>query len=79
MAAAKQSIKGLRIGVPTAFYVDDLDSKVNAIQGFIELGDHLIATDDGDGVITSAEIEAASPDFPNLQSQGETIQAFCSA
>jgi aspartyl-tRNA(Asn)/glutamyl-tRNA(Gln) amidotransferase subunit A len=28
MAAAKQSIKGLRIGVPTAFYVDDLDSEV---------------------------------------------------
>ena len=25
MAAARQSIKGLRIGVPTAFYVDDLD------------------------------------------------------
>src|SRR5262245_5721940 len=28
MAAAKQSIKGLRIGVPTAFYVDDLDPEV---------------------------------------------------
>ena len=28
MAAATQSIKGLRIGVPTAFYVDDLDSEV---------------------------------------------------
>lgn len=28
MAATKQSIKGLRIGVPTAFYVDDLDSEV---------------------------------------------------
>ena len=28
MAAATQSIKGLRIGIPTAFYVDDLDSEV---------------------------------------------------
>jgi aspartyl-tRNA(Asn)/glutamyl-tRNA(Gln) amidotransferase subunit A len=31
MAAAKQSIKGLRIGVPTAFYVDDLDSEVAGV------------------------------------------------
>ena len=28
MAATKGSIKGLRIGVPTAFYVDDLDPEV---------------------------------------------------
>ena len=28
MAAAKQPIKGLKIGVPTAFYVDDLDPEV---------------------------------------------------
>lgn len=28
MAATKSSIKGLRIGVPTAFYVDDLDAEV---------------------------------------------------
>jgi aspartyl-tRNA(Asn)/glutamyl-tRNA(Gln) amidotransferase subunit A len=28
MAATKRSIKGLKIGVPTAFYVDDLDSEV---------------------------------------------------
>ena len=28
MAAAKQPIKGLRIGVPSAFYVDDLDPEV---------------------------------------------------
>jgi aspartyl-tRNA(Asn)/glutamyl-tRNA(Gln) amidotransferase subunit A len=28
MAATKQPIKGLRIGVPTAFYVDDLDAEV---------------------------------------------------
>jgi aspartyl-tRNA(Asn)/glutamyl-tRNA(Gln) amidotransferase subunit A len=28
LAATKQSIKGLKIGVPTAFYVDDLDSEV---------------------------------------------------
>ena len=28
MAATKGSIKGLRIGVPTAFYVDDLDAEV---------------------------------------------------
>jgi aspartyl-tRNA(Asn)/glutamyl-tRNA(Gln) amidotransferase subunit A len=28
MAAAQGSIKGLRIGVPTAFYVDDLDAEV---------------------------------------------------
>jgi aspartyl-tRNA(Asn)/glutamyl-tRNA(Gln) amidotransferase subunit A len=28
MAAAKQSIKGLKIGVPSAFYVDDLDPEV---------------------------------------------------
>jgi aspartyl-tRNA(Asn)/glutamyl-tRNA(Gln) amidotransferase subunit A len=28
MAATSQSIKGLRIGVPTSFYVDDLDAEV---------------------------------------------------
>jgi aspartyl-tRNA(Asn)/glutamyl-tRNA(Gln) amidotransferase subunit A len=28
MAAAKQPVKGLKIGVPTAFYVDDLDPEV---------------------------------------------------
>ena len=28
MAAAKQPIKGFKIGVPTAFYVDDLDAEV---------------------------------------------------
>ena len=31
MAATRQSIKGLRIGVPCAFYVDDLDSDVAKI------------------------------------------------
>src|SRR6478752_6570090 len=31
MAATKGSIKGLKIGVPTAFYVDDLDSEVARI------------------------------------------------
>jgi aspartyl-tRNA(Asn)/glutamyl-tRNA(Gln) amidotransferase subunit A len=31
MAAIKGSIKGLKIGVPTAFYVDDLDSEVARI------------------------------------------------
>jgi aspartyl-tRNA(Asn)/glutamyl-tRNA(Gln) amidotransferase subunit A len=31
MAAARESIKGLSIGVPTAFYVDDLDSEVGRI------------------------------------------------
>src|SRR5712664_3348117 len=31
MAATKGSIKGLRIGVPTAFYVDDLDPEVARI------------------------------------------------
>jgi len=30
-AATRQSIKGLRIGVPTAFYVDDLDPEVAKI------------------------------------------------
>jgi aspartyl-tRNA(Asn)/glutamyl-tRNA(Gln) amidotransferase subunit A len=30
-AATRQSIKGLRIGVPTAFYVDDLDPEVAGI------------------------------------------------
>src|SRR3954470_20951060 len=30
-AATGQSLKGLRVGVPTAFYVDDLDSEVAAI------------------------------------------------
>ena len=28
LGATKQSIKGLRIGVPAAFYVDDLDPEV---------------------------------------------------
>lgn len=31
MAATKQSIKGLKIGVPTAFYVDDLDPEVAGV------------------------------------------------
>ena len=31
MAATKGSLKGLKIGVPTAFYVDDLDSEVARI------------------------------------------------
>src|SRR6266851_3414300 len=31
MAAARESIKGLKIGVPTAFYVDDLDPEVARI------------------------------------------------
>jgi aspartyl-tRNA(Asn)/glutamyl-tRNA(Gln) amidotransferase subunit A len=31
LAAAREPIKGLRIGVPTAFYVDDLDSEVARI------------------------------------------------
>ncbi len=31
MAATRESIKGLKIGVPTAFYVDDLDSEVARI------------------------------------------------
>jgi aspartyl-tRNA(Asn)/glutamyl-tRNA(Gln) amidotransferase subunit A len=31
MAATKGSLKGMRIGVPTAFYVDDLDSEVARI------------------------------------------------
>src|SRR5258706_6585530 len=31
MAATRESIKGLKIGVPTAFYVDDLDSAVARI------------------------------------------------
>ncbi|HKH03410.1 MAG TPA: amidase [Bradyrhizobium sp.] len=30
-AATRQSIKGLRIGVPSAFYVDDLDSEVAGV------------------------------------------------
>ena len=33
MAATKGSLKGLRIGVPTAFYVDDLDSEVARVLG----------------------------------------------
>src|ERR1044072_4506729 len=32
MAAAKQPIKGLKIGVPTAFYVDDLDAGVARVR-----------------------------------------------
>src|SRR5712692_12070802 len=31
MAATRESIKGLKIGVPTAFYVDDLDPEVARI------------------------------------------------
>jgi aspartyl-tRNA(Asn)/glutamyl-tRNA(Gln) amidotransferase subunit A len=31
MAATRESIKGLKIGVPTAFYVDDLDPEVERI------------------------------------------------
>ena len=47
MAAIKGSIKGLRLGVPTAFYVDDLDAEVaqaldNTMAAFKEQGGEIL-------------------------------------
>ena len=51
MAATKGSIKGLRIGVPTAFYVDDLDAEVARVL------DETIATLKNEGAeIVSVEL-----------------------
>ncbi|WGR94155.1 amidase [Bradyrhizobium sp. ISRA443] len=66
MAATKQSLKGLKIGVPTAFYVDDLDSEVARIL------DETIATLTKEGAeIVKVEL----PDQRQLSSASQLVLA----
>lgn len=66
MAATKGSIKGLRIGVPTAFYVDDLDPDVARVL------DETIATLKKEGAeIVSVEL----PDQRQLQGACQLVLA----
>jgi aspartyl-tRNA(Asn)/glutamyl-tRNA(Gln) amidotransferase subunit A len=66
MAATKGSLKGLRIGVPTAFYVDDLDADVARVL------DETIATMQREG----AEIVKVDlPDQRQLSSASQIVLA----
>src|SRR5947208_746690 len=66
MAATKGSIKGLKIGVPTAFYVDDLDTEVARVL------DETIATLRQEGAeIVSVEL----PDQRQLQGACQLVLA----
>jgi aspartyl-tRNA(Asn)/glutamyl-tRNA(Gln) amidotransferase subunit A len=66
MAATKGSIKGLKIGVPTAFYVDDLDPEVARVL------DETIATLKKEGAeIVSVEL----PDQRQLQGACQLVLA----
>jgi aspartyl-tRNA(Asn)/glutamyl-tRNA(Gln) amidotransferase subunit A len=66
MAATKGSIKGLKIGVPTAFYVDDLDTDVARVL------DETIATLKKEGAeIVSVEL----PDQRQLQGACQLVLA----
>jgi len=66
VAATKSSIKGLRIGVPTAFYVDDLDAEVARVL------DETIATLKQEGAeIVSVEL----PDQRQLQGACQLVLA----
>src|SRR3982074_1095641 len=66
MAATKGSIKGLKIGVPTAFYVDDLDAEVARVL------DETIATLKQEGAeIVSVEL----PDQRQLQGACQLVLA----
>jgi aspartyl-tRNA(Asn)/glutamyl-tRNA(Gln) amidotransferase subunit A len=66
VAAAKGSLKGLRIGVPTAFYVDDLDSEVGRVL------DETVATLQREGAeIVKVEL----PDQRQLSSASQLVLA----
>jgi aspartyl-tRNA(Asn)/glutamyl-tRNA(Gln) amidotransferase subunit A len=66
MAATKGSLKGLRIGVPTAFYVDDLDSEVARVL------DETVATLKREGAeIVKVEL----PDQRQLSSASQLVLA----
>jgi aspartyl-tRNA(Asn)/glutamyl-tRNA(Gln) amidotransferase subunit A len=66
MAATKGSLKGLRIGVPTAFYVDDLDADVAGVL------DETIATMQREGAeIVKVEL----PDQRQLSSASQIVLA----
>jgi aspartyl-tRNA(Asn)/glutamyl-tRNA(Gln) amidotransferase subunit A len=66
IAATKESLKGLRIGVPTAFYVDDLDAEVARVL------DETIATLKREGAdIVKVEL----PDQRQLASASQLVLA----
>jgi aspartyl-tRNA(Asn)/glutamyl-tRNA(Gln) amidotransferase subunit A len=66
VAATKGSLKGIRIGVPTAFYVDDLDSEVARVL------DETVATLKREGAeIVKAEL----PDQRQLASASQLVLA----
>jgi aspartyl-tRNA(Asn)/glutamyl-tRNA(Gln) amidotransferase subunit A len=66
VAATKDSLKGLRIGVPTAFYVDDLDSEVARVL------DETVATLKREGAdIVKVEL----PDQRQLSSASQLVLA----
>jgi aspartyl-tRNA(Asn)/glutamyl-tRNA(Gln) amidotransferase subunit A len=65
-AAAQGSIKGLAIGVPTAFYVDDLDSEVARIL------DETIAVLKGEG---ASIVQVELPDQRQLTAAGQFVLA----
>ncbi|WP_050423014.1 Asp-tRNA(Asn)/Glu-tRNA(Gln) amidotransferase GatCAB subunit A [Bradyrhizobium tropiciagri] len=66
MAATRQSLKGLKIGVPTAFYVDDLDPEVARIL------DETVATLTKEGVeIVKVEL----PDQRQLSAASQLVLA----
>jgi aspartyl-tRNA(Asn)/glutamyl-tRNA(Gln) amidotransferase subunit A len=66
MVATKGSLKGLRIGVPTAFYVDDLDSEVARVL------DETVATLKREGAeIVKVEL----PDQRQLSSASQLVLA----
>src|SRR3954447_12958857 len=66
MAATKGSLKGLKIGVPTAFYVDDLDSEVARIL------DETIATLKREG---AAIVKVELPDQRQLTAASQLVLA----
>lgn len=51
---------------------------VDAIQALGEFGRYLVDNDDGDGIVTQAETEAAAAEFPDLGASVQVITAFCS-
>jgi aspartyl-tRNA(Asn)/glutamyl-tRNA(Gln) amidotransferase subunit A len=66
VAATKGSLKGMRIGVPTAFYVDDLDSEVARVL------DEMVATLQREGAeIVKVEL----PDQRQLSSASQLVLA----
>jgi aspartyl-tRNA(Asn)/glutamyl-tRNA(Gln) amidotransferase subunit A len=66
IAATKESLKGVRIGVPTAFYVDDLDSEVARVL------DETVATLQREGAeIVKVEL----PDQRQLSSASQLVLA----